>query len=119
GLNLQLVRNSQLLRISFESKDPELAAAVPNALAEIYIEADLESRMQMTRKASAFLTGQTAGLKKKVAEAEQALQSFREREKIIDTKTQSQGGVARQVEVLASSLIDARRRRNEAEYAYQ
>jgi len=119
GIGLQLVRNSQLIRISFDSHDPELAAAVPNALAEIYIEADLESRMQMTRKASAFLTGQTVGLKKKVAEAEQALQSFREREKIIDTKTLSQSGVTRQVEELTSSLLDARRRRNEAEYAYQ
>jgi len=119
GTSLQLVRNSQLLRISYESRDPELAAAVPNALAEIYIESDLESRMQMTRKATAFLTGQTAGLKKKVTEAEQALQAFREREKIIDTKTQPQGGVARQVDELSTSLLDARRRRNEAEYAYQ
>ncbi len=119
GISLQLVRNSQLMRISFDSHDPELAAAVPNALAEIYIEADLESRMQMTRKASAFLTGQTVGLKQKVAEAEQALQSFREREKIIDTKTLSQSGVTRQVEELSSSLIDARRRRSEAEYAWQ
>ena len=119
GISVQLVRNSQLMRINFDSHDPELAMAVPNALAEIYIESDLESRMQMTRKASAFLTGQTAGLKKKVAEAEQALQAFREREKIIDTKASSQAGVASQVEVLTSSLIDARRRRNEAEFAYQ
>jgi len=115
----QLVRNSQLIRIAFDSRDPELAAAVPNALAEIYIESDLESRMQMNRKASAFLTGQTAELKKKVAEAEQALQAFREREKIIDTKTLSQSGVTRQVEELNTSLIEARRRRNEAQYAYQ
>jgi capsular exopolysaccharide synthesis family protein len=119
GISVQLVRNSQLMRISFDSNDPELAMTVPNALAEIYIESDLESRMQMTRKASAFLTGQTAGLKKKVAEAEQALQAFREREKIIDTKNQPQGGVSRQVEELSTSLLDARRRRNEAEYAYQ
>jgi succinoglycan biosynthesis transport protein ExoP len=119
GISLQLVRNSQLIRISFDSQDPELTVAVPNALAEIYIESDLESRMQMTRKASAFLTGQTAGLKKKVAEAELALQAFREREKIIDTKAASQAGVGSQVETLTASLIEARRRRNELEYAYQ
>ena len=52
--------------------DPELAAAVPNALAELYIESDLEARMAMNRKASASLTGQTAERKKKVAEAAQA-----------------------------------------------
>ena len=119
GISPQLVRNSQLIRISFDSHDPELAAAVPNALAEIYIESDLESRMKMNRKASSFLTGQTAELKKKVAEAEQALQAFREREKIIDTKTLAQSGVSKQVEELTTSLIEARRRRNEAEYAWQ
>ncbi len=35
GISVQLVRNSQLMRISFESHDPELAMTVPNALAEI------------------------------------------------------------------------------------
>jgi polysaccharide biosynthesis transport protein len=119
GISTQLVRGSLLIRVNYDSLDPELAAAVPNALADIYIESDLESRMQMTRKASAFLTGQTATLKKKVAESEQALQSFREREKIIDSKMSSQAGVASQVEALTSSLLDARRRRNELEYAYQ
>jgi capsular exopolysaccharide synthesis family protein len=115
----QLVRNSQLIRISFDSRDPELAAAVPNALAEIYIESDLESRMAMNRKASAFLTSQTAELKKRVAEAEAALQAFREREKIIDVKTVAQSGASRQIEELTTSLIEARRRKNEAEYAWQ
>lgn len=119
SLTPQLVRNSQLIRVSFDSRDPELAAAVPNALAELYIESDLEARMAMNRKASAFLTGQTAELKKKVAEAEQALQAFREREKIIDAKNVAQSGASRQIEELTTSLIEARRKRNEAEYAYQ
>jgi len=119
GIGVQLIRGSQLMRISYDSRDPELAAAVPNALADIYVQADLEARMQMNRRASAFLTGQTADLKKKVDEAEQALQAYREREKIIDTKSSSPSGMTRQVEELSSSLIDARRRRSEAEYAYQ
>lgn len=119
GIAPQLVRNSQLIRISFDSTDPELAAAVPNALADLYIEADLESRMQMNRKASTFLTEQTAELKRKVTEAEAALQAYRERERIIDTKTLAQAGASSQVEALTSSLIEARRKKNEAEYAWQ
>ena len=51
--------------------------------------------------------------------AEQALQALRERKKIIDTKTLAQPGVSKQVEELTTSLIEARRRRNEAEYAWQ
>jgi len=85
GLQLQLVRNSQLIRISFESSDKNLAAVVPNELAEIYIDADLESRMQMTQKAMTFLNTQSGELRKKLVDSEHALQAFRERERIIDT----------------------------------
>ena len=119
GISLQLVRNSQLIRISFDSRDRDLSAQVPNTLAETYIESDLEARMQMNRKASAFLTGQTAELRKRVAEAEKALQDFRDREKIIDTKNLSQLGASRQIEQLTSALLDARQKRADAEMAYQ
>ena len=119
GIGLQLVRNSQLIRISFDSTDKQLAAEVPNALAETYIDADLDARMQMNRKASAFLTEQTAQMKKRVAEAEQALQAFRDRERIIETKSLAQSGASRQVEELSTALLQARQRRVEAENAYQ
>src|SRR5258706_4499673 len=55
GLQVQLVRTSQLVQISFVSHDPELAAKVPNALAETYIESDLDSRMAMTQNAFEWL----------------------------------------------------------------
>jgi len=42
--SLQPVRNTQLVNLSFDSTDPELAARVPNTLATIYIVADLEAR---------------------------------------------------------------------------
>ena len=118
GLTVVPVRNSQLIRISFESNDSELSARVPNALADLYIEADLEARMTMTQKATSWLTGQAADLKKKLAEAEQALQQFREREKIIDTKGLSQSGATRQLEDLQKSLNDARTKRAEVENIY-
>ena len=42
-LQVQPVRNSQLVQISFTSNDKELAAKVPNTLADVFIENDLES----------------------------------------------------------------------------
>src|SRR5690242_12583125 len=42
GLQIQLVRNSQLAQISFSTYDKNLSAAVPNAMADMYIESDLE-----------------------------------------------------------------------------
>ena len=55
NLSVQLIRGSQLAQISFVSYDRELAATVPNALAEAFIESDLEARMAMTQKATEWL----------------------------------------------------------------
>ncbi len=112
------VRNSQLLRISYESGDSELAAEVPNALAELYIDSDLEARLKMTQKATSWLTGQSTELRKKLLESEQALQQFRERERIIDTKGLAQSGATNQLESLQKALNEARTKRAEAEIIY-
>ncbi len=118
GLAVVPVRNSQLIRISFESFDSELSARIPNALADLYIDADLEARLSMTRKATSWLTGQSADLRKKLTEAEQALQQYREREKIIDSKGLAQSGATKQLEDLQKTLNDARTKRSEAEVIY-
>lgn len=118
GLNVQLVRNSQLVRVSFDSTDKELAAQIPNALAEIYIDADMQARMQMTQRAMGFINSQVGDLHRKLKESEQALQSYRDRERIIETKGLAQSGATKQVEDLTRQLADARARRSEAEAAY-
>jgi exopolysaccharide transport family protein len=118
GTSVQLVRGSQIVRVSFDSRDRELAARVPNALAEIFIDADLDARMKMTQKAMSFINSQVGDLRKKVSEAEKALQAFRERERIIDTKGLAQSGASRQVEDLSKQLIEARAKRVEAEHTY-
>jgi capsular exopolysaccharide synthesis family protein len=118
GLQIQLVRNSQLAQISFSSYDPELAASVPNALAETFIENDLDSRMAMTQKASEWLRERMGELKTKVDTAEKALQDYRDRERIVDAKGLALSGASRQLEELTRSLVEARQKRAEAEGAY-
>ena len=115
GISVQPVRNTQLVRLSFDSPDPELAASVPNMLASVYITADLEARTEATRRAMSFLTEQSATLKTKLGQAEQALQEFREREKIVDAKNVSLSGASRQLEDLTTAMVEARRKRADAE----
>jgi len=117
GVDVKPVRNSQLLEISFESHDPRLAAQVPNTLADIYMTADMEARLKVRERAMAFLGEQSEALKKKLAASEKALQEYREREKILDVKGLSLGGATREIEQLTSALIEARRKRAEAEAA--
>ena len=117
--SLQPVRNTQLVKVSFDSFDTELAARVPNTLATIYIVADMEARMEATRRSGQFLAKQSEDLKAKLVESERALQQFREREKIVDAKGVSLAGASRQLEDLSSSMVEARRKRADLEAAYE
>jgi capsular exopolysaccharide synthesis family protein len=117
-LSIQLVRNSQLAQITFTAYDKNLAAAVPNALADTFIENDLEARVAMTEKASRWLRDRLGDLKTKVDTSERALQAFRDREHIVDTKGLALSGVTKQLEDLTSSLVQAHAKRAEAESAY-
>ena len=117
NLQVGLVRNSQLATVSFISYDPQLAALVPNAVAETYIESDLESRMAMTQKASEWLRERMGELRAKVDSSEKALQDYRDRERILDAKGVALSGASKQLEELTRSVVEARQKRAEAESA--
>src|SRR5579862_9127234 len=117
-ISLQPVRNTQLLKVSFDSFDPDIAARVPNTLAIIYIVTDMEARVQETQRTTQFLAKRSEDLKAKLSDSEQALQQFREREKIVEAKGVSLAGAGRQLEDLTSSLVEARRKRAELEALY-
>jgi capsular exopolysaccharide synthesis family protein len=117
-LQVQPVRNSQLVQISFTAFDKELAAKVPNTLAEIYIESDLEAKVAMTQKAGAWLNERLSGLKEKVNESERSLQDFRDRERIVDAKGVAMSGAAKALEEATSNLVSVRAKRAEAESLY-
>ena len=118
GLQVQLVRNSQLVQISFSSHDRELSAKVPNSVAETYVESDLDARMAMTQKAAEWLRERMGELRSKVDTAEKALQDYRDRERIVDAKGIALSGAGRQLEELTRSVVEARAKRAEAESAY-
>lgn len=117
-LTVELVRASQLVRVSFDAYEPELAAKVANTVAEVFVESDLEARYQMTQKASNWLSDRLGGLRQKVEAAERALQQYREKERIVDVKGLAQSGASRQLEQLTTALVTARQQRNEAENKY-
>ena len=62
-LRIEPVRLSQLIKVSFEARDAELAAAVANATARAYVQSDLEARQTASQDAEQLLAGRLAGLK--------------------------------------------------------
>ena len=117
-LSVELVSNTQLIKVSYDSPDREFAAYAANLAANGFIEADLDARLAMTQKAGAWLTEQLTELRKKLEISERALQQFRERERIVYAKGVAQSGASTQLEQLAGGLVSARQKRAEAEAAY-
>jgi len=116
-LSVEPVRLSQLIRVSFESPDRELAAQVANAVADAFIESDLEARFQMTQKAADWLNSRVAGLRQTLAASEKALQDYRDRERIVEAKGVV-SSASRQLDDLSQKITESRQRRAEAENAY-
>ena len=75
-LAIEPVRRTQLIKISFDAHDPGLAADIANAVAQAYIESNLEARVQMTQKASAWLAERLEELQTKQVEGEKALKEY-------------------------------------------
>ena len=117
-MSVDPVRLSQLIRVNYESSDPQAAAEIANAIAESYIDADMEARDEMNMRASEWLGGRLAGLKKNLEESERELQAYRERARMIETKGLAQSGATRQIEDQITRLAAARNRRFAAEHAY-
>jgi succinoglycan biosynthesis transport protein ExoP len=115
GISIVSARNTQLVKVSFDTHDPQLAERVPNALSMIYIVADLESKSGSTRQSMTFLSQQAEKLKSELAESERELQQFRESQKIVVTKGLTLSDATRRLEGLTASLEDARRKRSDAE----
>ncbi len=117
-LAIQPVLNSHLVKISFDSPDRALTYRVANELAVAYIESNLEARLQMTKTAASWLTERLAGLRKKLEKSETALQTFHDRERLVDVKGVDSLTASRLGD-LSSKLVEARGQRTAAEAVYK
>jgi len=76
-LTITPVRNTKLVKISFESADPELAATIANSVGEQYILAYLDAKLETTVQLSSWLNGQIDTLKGRLEDSEQRLIEYK------------------------------------------
>ncbi|WLQ15146.1 polysaccharide biosynthesis tyrosine autokinase [Hahella aquimaris] len=117
-LTIDPVRNTQLVKVRFDARDPKIAALISNATATQFIESHLAAKMALTEKATMWLGESLEGLRDKLRESEKRLQEFREAEKLVDVR-----GVktlnAEELSKLTERNVEARRVRMEAANVYQ
>jgi succinoglycan biosynthesis transport protein ExoP len=113
------VRKTQLVKISVESKDAAFAPIAANAVANAYIESQLEAKVGLTEQAADWLGARLGGLKEKLNISERKLQEFREKKNLIDVEgvstlvTKELDQVAGRLVSVRSELLDFKTRYNQ------
>ena len=117
NLDVEAVRYSRLVDVSYRSSDPVLAAKIANALGEAYIKQNVELTSTTTKEASTFLTQQLAEQRAKLEASEQALQAYRERTDSVSL-AERQNVVVQRLADLNAAVTKANTTRIQKEAAY-
>ena len=103
GLQAQPVRDTSMVRVSFASPNPALAARVANAVAEAYIKTHLEQRLAASEVASDWLKAQLAKSQQSVEESIAKLQRYHEQAGLVNIEGM-QSVYTEQLRALTSQL---------------
>ncbi|MBV2185871.1 MAG: exopolysaccharide transport family protein [Rhizobium sp.] len=76
-LQVYQVEKSRVIGIQFTSKDPKLAAEVPNAIANVYRSLQSGAKLDSNSEAARWLEPEIANLREKVREAEAKVAEYR------------------------------------------
>ncbi|MCK4859883.1 MAG: polysaccharide biosynthesis tyrosine autokinase [Candidatus Omnitrophica bacterium] len=87
NVKIEFIRQSQLIQIDAEHINPEIAAKIANAWANVYISHSLESQISQVQYASTWLKKEIEKAKGKVKQAEKMLQDYRKAHHIIDASS--------------------------------
>ncbi|EJT0552258.1 GumC family protein [Vibrio vulnificus] len=83
-VDIEPIRNTQLVKVSFRSADPKLAAEIANAIGQAYIDSNFEAKLTVTQNATNWLDSNARQLEDKLHKSEQALQQFLTTEGLVD-----------------------------------
>ena len=127
GLDVQIPEEGQLIKFTYVSKSPDLAARIANGIADGFIDSSLQRRYDASAYARKFLQQQIAKTRAGLEKSERELVAYAQAEGIINTSTGEKGqpaGDASSLQgesliALNKALADATARRVQAEGAYR
>jgi capsular exopolysaccharide synthesis family protein len=107
AVSIAPVRKTQLVKISVESEEALFAPIAANAMADAYIESQLEAKVGLTQQAADWLGDRLGGLKEKLNVSEHKLQEFREKNNLIDIEGVNTL-VTKELDQVAGRLVSVR-----------
>jgi succinoglycan biosynthesis transport protein ExoP len=109
NLSIMPVPLTRLVRVSYQTRNPELSARIVNAHVRAYIDLELELRRDASRSAREFLEKQLVSIRKRVESSERKLNDYRHAKGIISFTVEANNRIAE------TQLIDLDRALTDAE----
>ncbi|GMU65495.1 MAG: hypothetical protein AMXMBFR36_17690 [Acidobacteriota bacterium] len=106
GLEINPLRNTQLVEVSYRSRSPELSARVANGVVDAYIDWGIETRASVAGKASTFFGQQIEELKQEIADKDAQLQAYGRRTDIVSLDPEA-NVTLRKLEALNQDYVQA------------
>ena len=84
GLAINPIRKTQLVQVSYTSRDPELSAQIANEIGRVFMDSNIEAKIEVTQQASSWLNERIGDLREKLRQSEAQLQAFLQQEGLVD-----------------------------------
>lgn len=110
GLTVEPVRNSKLVKLTFEDRDKQLCADAANSVAEAFEQFNTDTRFTTSSQAKEFLTKQVARLQSEIAAEEAKLQDYSTKKEILALNDGTQDISQKALADLNGRLIEAKGR---------
>lgn len=119
-IEIKPIRNSRLVDIKFQAKDPVLVARITNAIARVYMDKNLEIKLKAVQDAVEWLHKRIEDERKKVEKTEEALLRYKEKHNIItDFSSDTEKITAQKLAQLNDQVVEAESKRVEAETRFK
>lgn len=115
-LSVEPVAGSRLVNVRFRAYDPKIAQESVNALAQMYIEQNVDYRNLASSDASGWLADRLREQEEKLRAAEKALQDYREKQ-AMSVGEDPEEQVTQKISTLNSAIMQARMDRLQKEAA--
>jgi len=109
-VDIEYIEETRIFNINVTSTDPKEAKDVANAVAESYIEFDIDSRMKSSQNTLAWLTDHLYEVTKKLEDAEAKFIEFKQKTKLI-TLEDSQTVTTQKIREFNDTYIETRNQR--------
>ena len=115
-LQVYQINSSRVIGISFTSRDPDLAASVPNAMAQVYLSMQSGAKLDSNSEATRWLEPEINSLREKVSEAEKKVADYRSANGLLQTSqngnfaTQQLGDISGQLAQVRGDKANAEAR---------